>query len=789
SMSKPWHIQPSVEPSDALRQVAGHPLVARLLVQRGITDPDDAAAFVDATRYRPASPWDLPGMHDAVALLGEARARGWPVRVWGDLDADGETATAVLVEALRAADLEVLFDLPSRREGHGLRRRAFPRLVGGANVPDAPVVLTCDTGVSDADLAAEAKAAGYRLIITDHHDLPDLLPDADALVNPKLLDKTHPMRELAGVGVAYQVARALLDDEAHQATLDAMLDLVAVGLVADVAIQVRDVRYLIQRGLEVLREGGRPGLAALADAAGLDRRHITARDLGYRLGPRLNAAGRLAHARQGVELLLARDPAKARELAYGLEALNSERQAITEATQRAVEATLEHHPELVRDRPAIVVDGEGWEPGVIGLVAGALTEQYDRPAIVIRRGADGVAGGSARSVEGVDIRAAIMSQESLLLGGGGHPMAAGFSIANEHIEAFRHGLWDWLERHVPERPVKAPLEVEAVVSWQALDLGLARALERLAPHGAGNPEPVLASFDGKLVRVEDVSTQRETPHRRLHIADERGQLHEVLWFNAGELPMSEQPIDVAYTLSVNRYRDRESLQLTLADWCPAGEQAGGAASWRAVSLPVLAEGREIVDLRTAPSSEGTLASLRARYGDALAAWAEATESPVDHALPRQRLTPEVGQHLAVAFAPPDAATLREVVRKANPTRVYLLRPVPSLAWEVRDLLRQVAGMARWAIYHDDDQVALERMAARVGLSEAAILASLRVLEAAGSITLEAAGDGWRVALGQGEAASVVQRREIQKALARHLEETAAFRDAYPALDPYTLLSE
>jgi len=654
-------------------------------------------------------------------------------------------------------------------------------------VPDAPLVLTCDTGVSDTEVAAAARAAGYRLIITDHHDLPDELPMADALVNPKLLDVAHPLRELAGVGVAYELARALLDDEAHQATLDAMLDLVAVGLVTDVAVQVRDVRYLIQRGLEVLRGGTRPGLAALTEVAGLDLRYVTARDLGYRLGPRLNAAGRLAHARQGVDLLLTRDPAEARELAYALEALNSERQAVTEATHQAVLEALEQRPELIRGRPAIIVDGEGWEAGVIGLVAGALAEQFNRPAIVIRRGADGIAGGSARSVEGVDIRAAIMSQEMLLLGGGGHPMAAGFSIANEDVEAFRHGVWEWLAQHAPERPAAAPLKVDAIVPWQALDLDLARALEALAPHGAGNPEPVLASLDGCLVRVEDVSARSDTAHRRLYLRDNREQVHQLLWFNAGELPALEQRIDVAYRPSVNRYRGRERLQLTLADWRPAVAEEAPPVSIRGASM--LAGGREIVDLRTAPQGGDALAAIRARHGEALAIWAEATVSPLEGALLRHQLVPGAVQYLVVAFAPPGAATLRDVVRAVDPTRVYLLPPLPSRDWEAGEVLREVAGMVRWAMQHENGLVVLGRMASRLGLGEEAILACLRALEAAGVIRLLAEADGWRVASGDGASAPLPHRRETQRALRRHLEETAAFREAYPALDPYVLLSD
>ena len=783
-MAKAWQIQPPVEPSDALQRAAGHPLVARLLAQRGIGDAEVAAGYLDPAQYRPASPWELPGMGAAVALLRQARDDGWPVRVWGDLDADGETATAVLVEALRAAGIDVLYDLPSRREGHGLHRRAFPRLVGDVEVVDAPLVLTCDTGVSDVEVAAEARAAGYRLIITDHHDLPDQLPVADALVNPKLLDAAHPLRELSGVGVAYMLARALLEGADQDDALEAMLDLVALGLVADVAVQVRDVRYLIQRGLAVLRSGRRPGLAALAGAAGIDLPHTSARDLAYRLGPRLNAAGRLAHARQGVELLLTEDPAEARELAYALEALNSERQAVTDATQQAVLAALEARPELVRDRPAIVVDGEGWEAGVIGLVAGALTERYNRPAIVIRRGADGVAGGSARSVEGVDIRAAIMSQESLLLGGGGHPMAAGFSIANEHLEAFRHGVWAWLEEHAPERPPEAPLLVDGVVPWSALDLELARALEALAPHGAGNPEPVLASLNGRLVRDEDVSARRETSHRRLFIGDEGGRLYQVVWFQAGELPTPEQRIDVAYQPGVNRYRGQESLQLTLVDWRPAGEEGAVDVAGHGA---MVAGGREVVDLR-ARVGDDLLSTLWARHGDALLVWAEATEEPLEGALGRHALTPGV-PYLAVAAAPPDAATLRDVVARVDASRVYLLPPAPSRRWEARELLQQVAGMTRWAVEHEDGLLDLERMAARLGLGEGAALAALRALEAGGALRLQAGAEGWRIEAGDGEAAPGAQRRRRLEALDRHLQEAAAFRAAYPSLGLEALLAD
>ncbi len=506
--------------------------------------------------------------------------------------------------------------------------------------------------------------------------------------------------------------------------------------------------------------------------------------MAYRLGPRLNAAGRLAHARQGVELLLTEDPAEAREMAYALEALNSERQAVADATQQAVLGALEARPELVRDRPAIVVDGEGWEAGVLGLVAGALAERYSRPAIVIRRGADGVAGGSARSVEGVDIRAAIMSQESLLLGGGGHPMAAGFSISNEHVEAFRHGLWAWLEEHVPERPPAAPLLVDAVVPWAALDLELARALDRLAPHGAGNPEPVLASLNGRLVRDEDVSSQHETPHRRLYIGDEGGRLVRVLWFQAGELPMPEQRIDVAYQPSVNRYRGQESLQLTLVDWRPAGDEraidiAGGAA--------MVAGGREVVDLRSDLAAADALASLRARHGDDLAVWAEATVEPLAGALGRHALTPGA-PYLAVAGAPPDGETLRQVVARVDPSRVYLLPPKAARSWEARELLPQVAGMVRWALGHEDGRLDLERMAAQVGLTTGAVLAALRALEAGGAVRLERGAEGWRAVAGDGEAAEVSQRGRALHALERHLRETAAFRESYPDLPVEALLA-
>lgn len=807
-MRRVWKRVPPVEPTAALRQaVGGHPLVATLLAQRGLLDPAEALPHLDPDAYRPASPWDLPGVAEAVSLLRGAIDRDERVRVWGDFDADGQTSTAVLVEALAEAGARVDYDLPRRSEGHGLPLRA----VEEAARDGVGVLVTCDTGIGDAGVVAEGVRRGLTMIVTDHHDLPARLPPASAMVNPKLLPEGHALRELAGVGVAYEVALALLGEgdgsgEGAGAAGDGealrrspLLDLVALGLVADVARQVDDVRYLVQRGLEVLRGGRRPGVCALAEVAGLTAGDLDETDIGFQLGPRLNAAGRLDDARKAVRLLLTRDVDEATAIARELEALNHDRKARTEAALTTAEEALRRDPEASR-QPVIVVEGTNWESGVLGLVAGELVRRYGKPAIVIGHRDGEASVGSARSVEGLDIHQAIASQASLLLREGGHPMAAGFSLERDRVPAFRRGVVDWIRALGPEEP--QPLMVDADVPWAEAGLDLARELQRLAPFGAGNPRPVLVARGGVLVRSDDVSRRRETNHRHLYLEGGDASTVRVTWFSAGDLPQPGERVDVAFHLGVNRWSGRERAQLEMVDWRPA------APAPREV-VATLVAGRDVVDWRGVDDAEARLAALRERLGDGLVVWGEGIEPAPEGVVTRRELERRGAQVLALALltAPPSGEVLRGMLAAARPQSVYLLPPQPVETPPAGAFVRQVAGMLRVALRAHGGEIDVRRMAARVAAREEAVMAALRGLELSGAVALRREGKLLR-GYPPGQAApeeepdgaeacdelaqdreewTRVAREQVRRALAYLLRETEAFRRAYNTLAVEALL--
>lgn len=794
-MRRVWRPVPPVEPSTALREaVGGHPLVARVLAQRGFADPKEALSHLDPEQYCPASPWELPGVADAVALLRVAIAQGKRVRVWGDFDVDGQTATALLVEALTAAGATVDFDLPRRSEGHGLAERAIDEALRDG----VDALLTCDTGISDIEVVAEAGRRGLTVIVTDHHDLPPELPAAHAVVNPKLLPEDHALRELSGVGVAYELMLALLSERAADEWLRP-LDLVAVGLVADVARQVKDVRYLVQCGLEALRAGQRPGIRALAEVAGLSVSALDESDIGFQLGPRLNAAGRLDDARKAVRLLLTRDAAEAITIARELEALNQDRRARTEAALAAAEEALHREPGALRE-PVLVVEGPGWEPGVLGLVAAELVRRYGRPAIVIAHRDGHLSVGSARSVEGFDIHQAIASQATLLVREGGHPMAAGLSLERDNVPAFRHGVLAWARRCRPAGP--EPLTVDADIPWTEAGLELARELGRLAPFGAGNPRPVLVARGGVLVRVDDVSRRRETRHRHLFLEGPEAATLRVTWFNADELPQLGERVDVAFCLEVNRWRGEERAQLQLVDWRPA------APAPRQV-VETLVAGRDVVDWRHEHDTAARLRALRDRFGDRLVVWAEGVTPTPEESVTRRELFAQRRDALALALltAPPSGEALRSVLAATKPQSVYLMPPVPVEMPSANVFVEQVAGMLRVALRAHKGVIDLRRMAARVAAREEAVMAALRGLELNGVVVLRREGGVLRAYL-PGEAPDeddldtdvmvaeseeerkerlATARQQVRHALVYLLRETDAFRRAWAELTVEALL--
>lgn len=791
--AKPWLIRPPITPSPALIAVAGgHALVAQLLAQRGLDTPEAALPFLDPGQYQPAPPAALFGVEHAAQVLHAAIAAGQNLLVWGDFDVDGQTSTALLVSALQdlAGEDRVRFHVPNRfTESHGIRVPVLQQVLASADIP-IHLLVTCDTGIAETAGVGFAKDQGLTVVVTDHHDLgaefagltpgvdplwglaPPAVPAAsvrraDAVVNPKFAPPDDPLRTLPGVGVAYKLVQQLYELAGRGGEDEALLDLVALGIVADVAEQVHDARYLLQRGLEKLRTTRRTGLLALMNNARIDPASLSADSIGFQLGPRMNALGRLEDATIAVELLSTRDALRAGELAGKLERLNQERQRIQrDITQMAFEQ-IANDPKLL-DYNAIVLAHPNWHAGVVGIVASKIAEEYGKPAILLLTPPGEPARGSARSAPGVDIGAAIAACSHLLLTHGGHPGAAGVSLLPENIGPFRRELSRQVEMH-RDGDVEPGLLIDAALPLDALTLELADALRQLAPFGQGNPTPQFVSYGVQVAAEQRMG--REGQHRKLFIqaadAGERAPRLPVVWFGGGDAELPVGPLDLVYTLNVNEYRGERTLQLMYVDARrAAGEPAQPVAAGQG--------GQRVVhDLR------GAAIDLAALPGPDAATWyaeggrLESSAPGVAYA-PRSRVAPAADRPLVLWSAPPSAELLRWLVTASAATEIYLVaRPTHDDGWHA--VLRQAAAMCKYALGRDG-AIDVGRMAARLGLTEAVIRHSLLWQEASGLVRVFDWLDGDRALIAPGSGVADNDRVVVlQEELEALLAEVRAFR--------------
>ncbi len=560
--------EPVLVPDSLSSAVGGHPIVARILAQRGMGDLRSARAFLDPSQYTPASPFDLPGMDRAVERIHQALDRDERIAVWGDFDVDGQTATTLLVSTLRALGAEVIFHIPVRAaEGHGVNLPWLQRLIDQG----AGLILTCDTGITAHEAVDHARLRGVDVVITDHHDLAATLPAAYGVVNPKLLPEGHALSTLPGVGVAYKLAEALVANYSAPGIAAQQLDLVALGVVADVALQTGDTRFLLQRGLAALRETHRLGLQVMLQLAGVNPAWLTEEDIGFELGPRLNALGRLGDANLAVEFLTTSEPERARILANQLEGFNNERKRLTALVLQGALAQIERDPSLL-DHAVLVLSHPMWHPGVIGIVASRLVERFHRPVVLIAAPPGELARGSACSVAGCNITAAIAAHAELLAGFGGHPMAAGLSLDAERIPEFRRKLASSLRDQLGELAAEPVLRIDGGIPLADLSLELVADLERLAPFGPGNPSPVLIDRDLSLKSTALIGRTRE--HLHAVVEDAAGSTRRVLWWLGAGWPLPEGHFDLAYTVRATAYRGQRDVQVEWVDARPIVEPAG-----------------------------------------------------------------------------------------------------------------------------------------------------------------------------------------------------------------------
>src|SRR5829696_1917912 len=526
-----WIDPPAVEIPASFADLNLPPLIAQTLVRRGIHTPEAARIFLHPDSL-PSVPF--PGIEPAVARIREAIRREERICVWGDFDVDGQTSTTVLVQTLRALGADLVYYIPIRgRESHGVHIETLQPILDN----NVKLLVTCDTGITAYEAIDYANVRGVDVVITDHHDLGATLPNAKAIVNPKLLPEAHLLANLAGVGVAYKLAEALLSENRKPETV-ALLDLVALGLIADVALLKGETRSLVQRGIQVLRNTGRIGLRTMAELSGTSLESLTEETVGFNFAPRLNALGRLGDANPSVELLLSHNPSHARVVATQIEGLNAQRRLLTNQVYEAAEAQLRENPDLLSE-PVIILSNQNWPGGVVGIVANKFVERYRKPAILLTQSEDGILRGSARSVEGLHLTEAITTQKSLLLGFGGHPMAAGLALEAWKLPDFRKGLGRAIEAQLGRVVRQEPsLEIDAWLKLDEIDLAFAESLEALAPFGAGNPSLTFATHRVSLRSVATIGKNRE--HLRLTVEDEEENIQSILWWGGAGSVLPEE---------------------------------------------------------------------------------------------------------------------------------------------------------------------------------------------------------------------------------------------------------
>ncbi len=553
-----WNLLPPAE--QPIAAVGIHPLVAQLLYNRGISEPSQVEIFLNADRRLEVDPFLLPDMHQAVSRTYQALLSGEKIAIYGDFDADGITATALLVQGLSALGGKVIPYIPHRiSEGYGLQVAALEKL----RKQGISLVITVDNGITAFTEVEKAQRMGIDIIITDHHLQPSSLPPAKAVVDPKRSDSVYPFTELAGVGVAFKFLQALIKDSGRDELANRLLDLVALGTVTDMVPLIGENRYWVKRGLELLNNTERLGLKEMIRSAGLKPGDITTESISWSLGPRLNAAGRLDDATTSYQLLLTENPQEAALLASELEEKNAERQQlVAELLDRARGRIVTSGVDL----PLLIAGDEDYPQGVMGLVAGRLSEEFYRPVIIFRSGPV-TCRGSGRSISEFNLMAALEDCHDLLSKFGGHIKAAGFTVPTRNLARFQQRLFNLAQDQLAGLDLRPHIDIDAAVPLSTFAGETFKKIQQLAPFGYGNPSPTFVTHQVEVVDQRPIG--RQGKHLGLKLRQE-GITWDAIGFKLGNYAQEITPyLDIVYNLEMHQWNRDEYLRLNLLDFAPA----------------------------------------------------------------------------------------------------------------------------------------------------------------------------------------------------------------------------
>ncbi len=553
-----WNLLPPV-PDKYLANTSGFPpLIAQLLYNRGFTEPSQLELFVTGDKRLSGDPFLLPDMHQAVARIYQALLSGENIAIYGDFDVDGITATAVLVQGLSRLSSKTTPYIPHRlTEGRGLNIAALENLYRQG----ISLVITVDCGITAISEVKKAKSMGLDIIITDHHTPLHEIPPAIAIVDPKLPGSNYPFLELAGVGVAFKLLQALFQSIGREQPLNELMDLAALGTVADMMPLLGENRYLVKEGLKLINTSPRLGVEKMITQAGLNIGSLDSESISWVIAPRLNAAGRLAHAMTGYTLLMTDSPQEAQELVMYLEQKNAERQKLTtNALANAKEQILTQGI-----LPLLVASDKDYPLGIAGLVAGRLSQEFYRPTIVVRIG-NQMSSGSCRSIPEFDIILALNQCSSLLTQFGGHPQAAGFTLPTENLPQLQQTLLQLATTQLAGVDLRPRLNIDAEFILPDLGGDIFQIIQQLAPFGKGNPIPTFLSRQVEVIDCYPMGSDEE--HLRLKLK-QGNTVWDGVGFKLGDyLAEVSSPLDIVYNLEIDRWGGEERLRLNILDFAP-----------------------------------------------------------------------------------------------------------------------------------------------------------------------------------------------------------------------------
>lgn len=535
------------------------PLTSITLYNRGITDDEAIAEFLNCDLKNLHDPYLMKDMDKAVERIYRAKENGEKITIYGDYDVDGITSIAILYKHLTEMGFEVDYYIPDRiSEGYGVNKDALDKIKENGT----KVLITVDTGITAVEETEYAESIGMDIIITDHHECKEVIPNAYAAIDPKRKDCKYPFKNLAGVGVAFKLIQALDEDDSVEALMSKYADLICLGTVADISPLVDENRIMVTEGLKNFDKTKNIGLRALLDVSITNSKPITTSTIGYIIAPRINASGRLGCASRSVEMFLTDDSSKALELANNLCEENTIRQQTEQKMFAEALEYIENHPEIKEDQ-ILIIPHENWHHGIVGIVSSKITEKFYKPSILFAIDGDG-AKGSGRSISGYNLFEALENCSGLLEKFGGHELAAGLSIKTENIEAFREAINKNALGKIDDKALTPTISIDAVIKPTYISLETVDEINKLQPFGVENPAP---TFAVKNIKIHKISTMSDGKHLRMTLLKENKFLDSV-GFGMGDYfnHLKEGDfINVAFGIDINDYKGYKNVQLILKD--------------------------------------------------------------------------------------------------------------------------------------------------------------------------------------------------------------------------------